>query len=200
MIASSTVSTFPQQANIGKRNCQALFINRTNTAYHFSVIVNYYQCFYKISMIVSPVNTTTSFTYSTFSQLHPFVGIPTVKTGLADLLAQTELDTQRSVQFIIPCTLLWQIPTVIYGACFQTIIRSTSVYELIMERKTRPYIKDKDELKALAMTFLDVKFLYIFKACVFSKSTNNRSFCLGSQSGLRDLMCTFSKDEASDAF
>jgi hypothetical protein len=151
----------------------------------------------------------TSFRYGTFAKENPFLNnvlIATMKTAAADLLAQivigqtplAEVDLQRSLLF---CAF-----GAIYLGGFQYLYQVQIFKKLFDVDKftTQTWsekLQDKEGLKALAaQTVLDLTVLtiiylptfYIFKASVFSGSTDPTVW---TSTGLENYMKNFGKDE-----
>ena len=151
----------------------------------------------------------TSFSYGTFAKENPFLNnvlIATMKTAAADLLAQivigqtplAEVDLQRSLLF---CAF-----GAIYLGGFQYLYQVQIFKKLFDVDKftTQTWsekLQDKEGLKALAaQTVLDLTVLtiiylptfYIFKASVFSGSTDPTVW---TSTGLENYSKNFGKDE-----
>lgn len=149
------------------------------------------------------------FSYATFAQTYPFannVGIATLKTAAADLLAQTviaqtpvsEIDWQRSLLFCL------------FGATYLggfqywyqvNIFKKMFDVDQFTNKSWSDKLKDTKGLKALAaQTALDLGVLtaiylptfYMFKASVFSGSADP---IVWASTGLDNYQMNFAKDE-----
>lgn len=157
----------------------------------------------------SEITTTTGWSYGEFAKTYPNVnniGIATIKTASADLLAQvaiahtpvSEIDWQRALLF---CAF-----GAIYLGAFQYWYQVNVFKKLFDVDKftTQPWgdkLKDTEGLKSLAaqtavdLTVLTLVYLptfYVFKAGVFSGSADPYVWL---SSGLNNYSTNFSKDE-----
>lgn len=151
-----------------------------------------------------------NYSYIKFAKDYPFannVGIATVKTAAADLLAQTaiagipvtEIDLQRSLLFCLFGAL--------YLGAFQcayqvNIFKKLFDVDSFTNKAWSEKLQDMPGLKALgAQTGLDLSVLtliylptfYIFKASIFSASVDPSAWF---ETGIDNYQMNFSKDEA----
>ena len=154
--------------------------------------------------------TSTSFTYGKFAKQYPFannIAIATAKTAAADLLAQTviaqtplnEIDLQRSFLFMVFGA--------VYLGGFQYLYQVQVFKRLFdIEKFTnlswREKLEDKEGLKNLGLqtaldltvlTFVYLPTFYVFKAGVFSGSTDPGVWA---STGIENYVTNFAKDEA----
>lgn len=151
----------------------------------------------------------TTFSYGDFAKQYPFlnnIAIATTKTAAADLLAQTvightpllEVDIQRSVLFMVfGAVYLGGFQYAYQVQVFKKLFDIDKFTNLSWEEK----LEDKEGLKALALqtaldltvlTFIYLPTFYVFKAGVFSGSTDPNVW---TAVGLENYSTNFAKDE-----
>ena len=151
-----------------------------------------------------------SFSYGEFAKQYPFlnnIGIATTKTAAADLLAQTviaqtplmEVDLQRSFLFMVfGAVYLGGFQYLYQVQVFKRLFDIDSFTNLSWKEK----LGDKEGLKNLALqtaldltvlTFIYLPTFYVFKAGVFSGSTDPNVW---TSVGLENYVTNFAKDEA----
>jgi hypothetical protein len=154
-------------------------------------------------------NASNSFSYAEFAKQNPFlnnIGIATTKTAAADLIAQTviaqtplmEVDIQRSFLFMVfGAVYLGGFQYLYQVQVFKKLFDVDKFTNLSWEEK----LQDTDGLKALAaqtaldltvLSFIYLPTFYIFKAGVFSGSTDPSVW---TSSGLESYTTNFAKDE-----
>lgn len=153
---------------------------------------------------------TSSFSYGDFAKQYPFMNnmaIATTKAGAADFIAQTIIGHTSILDFDVGRSILFMLFGAVYSGGFQWVYQIQifkrlfdidSFTKLSMKEK----LEDKEGLKTLAMqialdltimTFVYLPMFYIFKAIVFSGSSDPSVWV---STGLSDYVMNFSKDES----
>ena len=170
------------------------------------------------SLLMLPETTLTetesngSFSYGEFAKQYPFINnlaIATIKTGSADLLAQTVIGHTPIYDIDLERSFLFMLFGGLYSGCFQWVYQ-VQVFKRLFDvdkftnLSWKEKLEDTEGLKALIMqtaldltvlTFVYLPTFYIFKAGVFSGSSD---LGVWASTGLSDYHNNFLKDE-SDA-
>lgn len=150
------------------------------------------------------------FSYVEFAKKYPFVnniGIATVKTAAADLLAQTVISGSPLTEIDLQRSFLFCLFGAVYLGAFQyayqvQVFKQLFDVDKFTNQSWAEKLKDIPGLKALAaqtgldLTVLTLVYLpcfYIFKAVVFSGSLDPAIWC---STGIDNYQTNFSKDEA----
>lgn len=158
---------------------------------------------------LSSAESTGGFSYAEFAKQNPFlnnVAIATLKTAAADLIAQVVIGQTPIMEVDLQRSLLFCAFGAIYLGGFQYLYQVQIFKKLFDVDKftTQPWsdkIKDTEGLKSLALqTILDLTVLtiiylptfYIFKASIFSGSTDPTVW---TSTGIENYTNNFAKDE-----
>lgn len=155
-------------------------------------------------------DSSSGFSYGQFAKQYPFannIGIATAKTAAADLLAQTVIAQTPIMEIDVQRSFLFMVFGAVYLGGFQYLYQVQVFKRLFdIEKFTNLSLKekleDKEGLKNLGLqtaldltvlTFIYLPTFYIFKAGVFSGSTDPSVW---TSTGLDNYMTNFAKDEA----
>ena len=153
---------------------------------------------------------TSSFSYGQFAKQYPFannIGIATAKTAAADLLAQTVIAQTPLTEIDLQRSFLFMVFGAVYLGGFQYLYQVQVFKRLFdIEKFTnlswKEKLEDKEGLKNLGLqtaldltvlTFVYLPTFYVFKAGVFSGSTDPGVWA---STGIENYVTNFAKDEA----
>lgn len=157
------------------------------------------------------ISSTSSFSYGDFAKQYPFqnnIAIATAKTGAADLIAQTIIGHTPLMEVDMQRFFLFALFGAVYSGGFQylyqvQIFKKLFDIEEFTNATWKEKLQDKEGLKTLAaqtaldlmvMTFVYLPSFYIFKAGVFSGSTDPNVWL---STGLGNYVANFSSDEVA---